>query len=142
MRIIHLSDYPGEMLQAVQQQRQTAEEQELARYEKALAQHRAAVAAARGMRDEARTQRGWLTWLRGVCAVWAERARAPSRPDFYRGATDQEEILTAGMVGEQLVANELGRAFSEDWVLLRVTGTAVARSTTCFSALAGYSPWR
>jgi len=119
MRIIQLSDHPGEMLQAVQQQRQNAEEQALARYEQRLAQHRASVAAARAIRDEARAQRSWLAWLRGSFTVWAERGRAPSRPVFYHAATDQEEILIAGMAGEQLVANELGRAFGDDWVLLR-----------------------
>jgi hypothetical protein len=119
MQIIQLSDHPGEKLRAVQRQRQTEQERALARYEQALAQHRASVAAARAARDEARAQRRWLGWLRGVFAVWAERGRAPSRPVFYHAATDQEEILTAGMAGEQLVANELGRALGDDWVLLR-----------------------
>jgi hypothetical protein len=119
MRIIQLSDHPRERLQAVQQQRQTAEEQALARYERALAQHRAGVAGARAKRDEARMQRRWLAWLRGVFAVWGERGRAPSRPVFYHATTDQEEILTAGMAGEQLAANELGRVLGDGWVLLR-----------------------
>lgn len=119
MRIIQLSDHPGDRLHAVQQQRQTVEEQALARYEQALAQHRASVAAARAMRDNARTQRRWLTWLRGAFAEWAEQGRAPNRPVAYHAPSDQEEILTAGMTGEQLVASELGRAFGDDWVLLR-----------------------
>ncbi len=119
MRIIYLSDHPGARLQAIQQQRQAAAEQELAGYEQALARHRASVAAARAMRDEARARRRWLAWLRGVFAVWAELGRAPSRPVFYHVATDQDEILTAGIAGEQLVANELGRALGDDWVLLR-----------------------
>ena len=70
-------------------------------------------------RNEARAQRHWVAWLRGAFAVWTERGRAPSRPVFYHGTTDQEEILTAGMGGEQLVANELQRALDDDWVLLR-----------------------
>src|SRR2546429_1330580 len=104
MRIIQLSDHPGEKLRTVQRQRQTEQERALACYEQALAQHRASVAAARAMRDEARAQQRWLAWLRGVFAVWAEGGRAPSRPVFHHAATDQEEILTAGMAGEQLVA--------------------------------------
>ena len=119
MRIVQLSDHPGERLQAVQQQRQFVAEQTLARYEQKLAKHCASVAAAGAIRDEARAQRRWLAWLRGVLAVWAEQGRAPTRPVSYHGTTDQEEILTAGMAGEQLVANELGRALDDDWVLVR-----------------------
>ena len=119
MRIIELSDHPGERLQAVQQQRQRDEEQALAAWEQELARHRARVAAARTARDEARARRRWLAWLRGVFAVWAEQGRTPSRPVFYHAATDQEAILTAGVQGEQLVANELERALGDDWVLLR-----------------------
>lgn len=119
MRIIQLSDHPGEKLRAIQRQHQTEQERALARYERALAQHRSSVAAARAMRDDARARRHWLAWLRGVFAVWAEQGRAPSRPAFHHAVTDQEEILTAGMAGEQLVANELGRALGDDWVLLR-----------------------
>jgi Nuclease-related domain len=118
MRIIRLSDHPGEELQAVQHQRQIAQEETLARYEHALAQHRARFAAAMAVRDEARAQRRWLAWLRGVFGVWAEEGRAPRRPIFHPGMTDQEEILSAGMAGEQSVANELGRVLSDDWVLL------------------------
>lgn len=33
--------------------------------------------------------------------------------------TDQEEILAAGVTGEQTVAAELGAALGDDWVLLR-----------------------
>jgi nuclease-like protein len=119
MRIIELSDHPGDQLQAVVRQREHAEEQALAAYEQELARHRSSVAAARTARDEARAQRRWLAWLLGVFAVWAERARTPSRPVFYHEATDQEAILTAGVHGEQLAANELGRLLSNDWVLLR-----------------------
>jgi hypothetical protein len=119
MRIIELSDHPGERLQAVVKQRQRAEEQALAKYEQELELHRTSVAAARTARDEAWARRRWLAWLRGIFAVLAERGRAPSRPVFYRGTTDQEAILTAGMQGEQLVANELGQALGDDWVLIR-----------------------
>lgn len=119
MQIIELSDHPGEQLQAVVRQRERAEEQALATYEQELARHRADVAAARTARSEARARRQWLAWLRGVFAVWAEQGRTPSRPVFYRETTDQEAILTAGVQGEQLVANEAGRALSDDWILLR-----------------------
>ena len=118
MRTIRLSDHPGKTLQTVHQQRQTAEDQAVARYEHALAQHRARVAAARAVRDDARTARRWLAWLRGAFAVGVLQRRAPTRPAFYHATTDQEEILTAGMTGEQLVASELGRALGDDWVLL------------------------
>jgi len=119
MRVIRLSDHPGEQLQAVHQQRQTAEDQAVARREQALAQRRERVAAARAVRADARAKRRWLAWLRAVFAVWARQRRAPRRPVLYRALTDQEEILTAGMAGEQLVATGLGRAFGGEWVLLR-----------------------
>jgi hypothetical protein len=119
MRTIELSDHPGEQLQGLLQQRQCAEEQALAAYEQALARHRASIATARTTRDEARARRRWLAWLRGVFAAWAEQRRPPTRPVLYRGTTDQEAILKAGIQGEQLVANELGRALGDDWVLVR-----------------------
>ena len=119
MRIIELSDHPGEQLQAAVRRRERAEEQALATYEQELARHRSGVATARTARDQARAQRRWLAWLRGVFAVWAEQGRTPSRPVFYHGTIDQEAILTAGVHGEQLAANELGQILSDDWVLLR-----------------------
>jgi hypothetical protein len=115
MRTIQLSDHPGEQLQAAHLLRRTADE----RYLQAQAQHRARVAAARSVRDDARAERRWLAWLRGVFAVWAARRRAPRQPRSSHVSTDQEEILTAGMAGEQLVASGLGRALSDEWVLLR-----------------------
>jgi Nuclease-related domain len=119
MQIIELSDHPGEQLRAVVRQRQDAQEQALAAYEQELARHRASVAASRTARSEAWAQRRWLAWLRGLFAVWAEQGRTPSRPVFHHGMTDREAILTAGMQGEQLVANELGRDLNDDWILLR-----------------------
>jgi hypothetical protein len=119
MQVIELSDHPGEQLRAVVRQRQDAQELALAAYEQELARHRASVAAARTARSEAWAQRRWLAWLRGLFAVWAEQGRTPSRPVFHHGTTDQEAILTAGMQGEQLVANELGRDLNDDWILLR-----------------------
>ena len=119
MQIIELSDHPGEQLQAVVRQRQHAQEQAHAAYEQELARHRASVAAARTARSEAWARRRWLAWLRGVFAVWAEQGRTPSRPVFYHGTTDREAILTAGMQGEQLVADELGRDLNDDWILVR-----------------------
>jgi hypothetical protein len=119
MRIIELSDHPGEQLHAVVRQRERAEEQALAAYEQELARHRCSVAAARTERDQARAQRRWLAWLRGAFAVWTEQARTPRRPVSYHATTDQEAILAAGMHGEQQAANELGQLLSDDWVLLR-----------------------
>jgi hypothetical protein len=118
MRIIRLSDHPGEMLQAAALQRRTGDQQAVARYEQALAHHRAGVAAARAVRDNARAERRWLAWLRGAFAVWSRQHRAPRQPVFAHATTDQEDILAAGMAGEQLVATELGRALGNEWVLL------------------------
>jgi hypothetical protein len=51
--------------------------------------------------------------------VRRERRQAPAPPVPAGRASDREEILTAGMTGEQMVAAGLGRALGDDWVLLR-----------------------
>jgi len=119
MRFVELSDHPGEMLQAVYDQRRTAGEQDRSRYAEALARHRVRVTEAQARRDKARAQRRWWAWLRGIVSVWKQKRRAPRPPVVQRGPSDQEEILAAGMTGEQLVANELGHALGDDWVLMR-----------------------
>jgi hypothetical protein len=107
------------MLQAVHDQRRTAGEQDRSRYAEALARHRARVTEARARRDKARAQRRWWAWLRGIASVWNAKRRAPGPPVVQRGSSDQEEILAAGMTGEQMVANELGGVLGDDWVLMR-----------------------
>ena len=122
MRVIELSNHPGDMLNDAARRRQAADTRARSAYEHALIEHQARVQTARVKRDRARRRRQWWAWLRLAFAVWAEKRRAPSPPrPPGSGAepTDAEEKIRAGIAGEQLVAAELGRALKDDWALLR-----------------------
>ena len=117
MRIIELSNHPDKMLQDIRQERYAAQERARAEYEYALARHYARVQEARDRRDQARAQHRWWVWLRSIIAVRGEGATRPSPPVLVSGPTDQQEIIKAGMAGEQMVADELGWFLNDDWVL-------------------------
>jgi len=119
MRVIELSNHPGDMLTDVTLRRQATQRRAQARYEDALIQHQARVQTIRVKRDRARANRRWWTWLRLAFAVRAEQRRAPGTPVPAADDTDTEEKIRAGIAGEQLVAAELGRALADDWTLLR-----------------------
>ena len=119
MRVIELSNHPGDMLNDVTRRRQATQKRAQARYEDALIQHQARVQTIRVKRDRARQHHRWWTWLRLAFAVRAEKRRAPAKPIPDTGDTDTEEKIRAGIAGEQLVAAELGRALADDWTLLR-----------------------
>src|ERR1700677_3525512 len=119
MRVVELSNHPGDMLTDVSRRRETTDKRALARYEDELIQHRAQLQTVRVRRARARAERHWWSWLRLAFAVWSQRRQVPRRPAPGRGSTDQEERLKAGIAGEQLVATELGRALGDDWTLLR-----------------------
>src|SRR5271170_2697436 len=119
MRVIELSNHPGDMLHDVSLRRQATQKQAQARYEDALIQHQARVQTIRVQRDRARKTDHWWTWLRLIFAVWTEQRRAPRPPLPGAGDSDTEEKIRAGIAGEQLVATELGRALGDDWTLLR-----------------------
>ena len=119
MRVIELSNHPGDMLHDVSLRRQATQKQAQARYEDALIQHQARVQTIRVQRDRARKNHHWWTWLRLILAVWTEQRRAPRQQFPSAGDSDTEEKIRAGIAGEQLVATELGRALDDDWTLLR-----------------------
>jgi hypothetical protein len=119
MRVIELSNHPGDMLHDVSLRRHATQRRNQARYEDALIQHQARVQVIRVQRDRARQNRRWWTWLRLILAVWTEQRHAPAKPNRNAGDTDTEEKIRAGIAGEQLVATELGRALNDDWTLLR-----------------------
>jgi Holliday junction resolvase-like predicted endonuclease len=96
-----------------QRQRATAE------YEYAVKKHDAEVRKAEAVRDQARAQHRWLAWLRGVLAVRRIRRLAPAPPKTSIAPTDEESKIAAGIEGERLAADDLGRALGDDWVLLR-----------------------
>jgi hypothetical protein len=119
MRIIYLSNHPGEKLQAIRQRREAAEERDMARYRDAVAEHEARVADVRRARAVARARRHWWTWLRLGFSVLSIKSDVPRRPVPSMHRSDQEEILAAGVAGELYVEEQLAPAFSDDWVLFR-----------------------
>ena len=119
MRVIELSNHPGDMLHDVSLRRHATQRRAQAQYEDALIQHQARVQVIRVQRARARQNHRWWTWLRLIVAVWTEQRHAPAKPNRNAGDTDTEEKIKAGIAGEQLVATELGRALNDDWTLLR-----------------------
>jgi len=119
MRVVELSNHPRAMLQQARQRRAVDIEPDRARYAAALDQHRQRVAELRQARDKARAGYRWLAWLRGAWAVAREQRRAPRPPRSLTLPSAQEEIITAGMQGEKLVATGLGRSLDSDWTLFR-----------------------
>lgn len=119
MRVVELSDHPGEMLRDLRRRQRVAAGREQAGRQNAVAQHRKRVQGLRRQRDQARARHRWWAWLRLALAVRREQGNAPGRPVVATVPTREEEILKAGMTGEQAVAADLGRALSDDWALLR-----------------------
>lgn len=107
------------MLKEAQAGRAAEADQERLSFEAALARHRENVNSAIQARDQARAQRRWWAWLRGIFAVRRERRLAPAASFGVRPPSDQEAILTAGIEGERLTAGSLGRSLADDWTLLR-----------------------
>ena len=79
MRVIELSNHPGDMLHDVSLRRQATQRRAQASYEDALIQHQARVQTIRVQRDRARQNHRWWTWLRLMIAVWAEQRRTPRK---------------------------------------------------------------
>ena len=119
MRIIELSNHPGDQLRKIQQERRTAEEQARSGYQQALRRHGRSLAELRQRRDTARGQHRWWAWLRGAVAVGRARRAVPRPLRVTWRPSPQEESIKAGIEGEQQVAGRLGRVLSEEWTLLR-----------------------
>jgi hypothetical protein len=119
MRVVVLSDHPGDMLQEARQRRDAGSAREQSRHADAVARHGERVAGARRARDEARAQHRWLAWLRGVFAVVREQGQAPAAPRPAGHVSEREHALTGGKKGEQLAADGLGRSLGGEWTLLR-----------------------
>jgi hypothetical protein len=121
VRVVELSDHPGDLLRAERQHRTAGQGLERRRFEAALARYEKRVAAERRARDPARAQHRWGAWLRGVLAVRRARRQAPAAPPPAAGGpvSDREASLAAGVEGERLAAAGLGRALGDDWTLLR-----------------------
>jgi Nuclease-related domain len=121
VRVVELSDHPGDLLRAARQSRTAGQGPERRRLEATQARHEERVSAARRARDTARAQHRWGAWLRGVLAVRRARRQAPAAPLPGGGGPvpDREASLAAGVEGERLAAAGLGRALGDEWTLLR-----------------------
>ncbi len=119
MRIVRLSDHPGAMLARQRQRRAAADQDVQLAYQEALARYGDRLAEARRVRDQARAEHRWGAWLRHAVTAWRLRRGVPPAPSPASGPSDEEEILAAGIEGEQLVETRLGRALDEEWTLLR-----------------------
>jgi hypothetical protein len=119
MRVVLLSDHPGDLLKRARLRGDKQQQRAMKEYESALRRHKADVRKAESERDKARADRRWLAWLRAVFAVRKARRRAPVPPQQAGAPSDEESKLAAGVEGEQFVADELGRSLGDDWLLLR-----------------------
>lgn len=120
MRIVELSNHPGEMLQENRRRRLAAEDQDQSRYEKVAARHLVRVQQARDAVDQARGQRRWWAWLRAVLALRRTQRQAPAPVRSARWDDRQEEeVLKAGITGEQIAVTGFSRVLGDEWTLFR-----------------------
>lgn len=119
MRVVPLSDHPGAMLQDAQRRRAAADRDVQFAHGNALAMRRERATRARHARDQARAQRRWGGWLRGIFAAWRAERQIPAARLPVSQPTDEEERLAAGAVGERLVADALGQVLDDRWTLVR-----------------------
>ena len=119
MRTVLLSDHPADMLEQARIRANTQWQRAMAQYESELRRHTAEVRRAEEARDQASGRRRWLAWLRHALAARRVRRQTPAPPELVAVPTAEQSRLAAGIAGEQQVANELGRALGDDWVLMR-----------------------
>jgi len=108
VRTVELSDHPSDLLTAAIRRREVAGSD-------AGSKHGKRLAALREQRDAARRGRKWWTYLRMTYAISKHKR---SRPPRISVPTDAEEILRAGIAGEQKVATQLAEALGDEWTLL------------------------
>ncbi len=119
MRTIELSNHPAKLRKSAEERRlaEVAEAQEA--HERDLAVHGERVEELGAQREAAR--RGWrlLRWL-GLCvAVWWAEAQEPRAPRVSSRPSADEAKSSAGMEGEQRVANHFGLELCDEWALVR-----------------------
>jgi hypothetical protein len=119
MRVVELSNHPRTLLSQTRRLRASADERARSQHAEAMARYQARVRQVTDLRDQARARHSWLQWLRYMLAARRASRHVPGRPQPASRLAEAEEIITAGMTGEQAIATELGHAFGDDWTLLR-----------------------
>jgi len=124
MRVVELSNHPGDMLDHAARRRLGAERHLLSVYEDELVRYRARVQVAKVEKDRARAGHRWWAWLRLSVTAWRVKHTIPRPPvpaagHAPYGRSDLEEKIMAGIAGENLVAAELGRLLGDSWTLFR-----------------------
>jgi hypothetical protein len=119
MRVIKLSDHPGDLLRQSRKRGDRGRERELSRFRAAERKHQAELGRVIAERDQARARRRWLAWFRAALAVRRVRRQAPVPPPRSAVLSDDEARLAAGVAGEQFLTDELGRVLDGEWVLFR-----------------------
>jgi hypothetical protein len=108
VRVEVLSDHPGDLLaEAVRDRGQPVGRAD-------------GIAAKLGReRDKARAEGRWLTWVRLIFAVRRARRAARHQQAMSAAPTNREQALRAGGDAEQKVADDLGAALADEWMLFR-----------------------
>jgi hypothetical protein len=119
MRLIPLSDHAGAELARTRHEREAAQARSQERYQRDLAAYHRSLRDARERRDQARPWRrpfGWVRWALTLRRL--ERTSRP-RPPVAIAPDADEGAREGGVYGEQEVADVLGRALDEAWVLVK-----------------------
>jgi hypothetical protein len=109
MRVVMLSDHPGDRVAAAVWER-----------ERPAVEQDAILAGVQQDRQKARSEGRWLTWLWLWLAVRREQGEARTQHARARIPSSEEEAARAGARGEQSLEDGLrGALLSDEWVLFR-----------------------
>jgi hypothetical protein len=115
LRIVQLSNHPGQ----VRERLAAARRAKLAKFDRERAAAQRRVDELRASRRNALSGGRLLTWVRLCLEVGGAKKRVPWRSVVRSGSSDAEEAAEAGQQGENRVADQLGRALDDRWVLYR-----------------------
>jgi hypothetical protein len=116
MRFVPLSDHPSDMLAEARRLRASAGGGAEEQYRREVAVRQVRIEQARERRDQAGNPLSRLRWA--LAAWWRQLTRPPQRPAELAPSHSEEAIL-GGIKGEQEVADVLGSALGDAWVLVK-----------------------
>jgi hypothetical protein len=108
MRTDVLSEHPDVMLVDAERERRRGMAEQVARVE-----------SLRRERGQARADGRWLAWLRLTLALPGAKREAGRQHLFSVLPTAKEQAIRAGRNAERRVADELGAALDDEWLMLR-----------------------